>query len=615
MCGIVGLAGPLESSTLRHKVEQMNSAQRHRGPDEDGQWVGSHLALAMTRLSIVDLKSGSQPMQTEGKENVLVFNGEIYNHNALRQDLEAAGHSFKTRSDTEVLLRILETQGKDGLQKLNGMFGLAFYNKGANSLFLARDRLGIKPLYYAFIEGVFYFASEIKAILQALPKKPDLNLASLNHYLSRRYVPGPETIWQGIYKLQPGHHLTLDLQTLTPQLGCYWDQTDFVSQPHDSNRNYAQEFEDLFLDSVNQRLVSADVDVGILLSGGLDSSAIGAGMALNGHKSLHTFSVAFDEGGEYSELAYAKQVSDHIKCHHHEVVIGQKEFLDFLPEFVHFTDEPLADLAAIPTYYVSKLARDKVKVVLSGEGSDEIFAGYDLDKIYRKFLLLKKLQHLPGFILRQLPFSMAQTLADHPYEDILKANPGYISTYFAGSEKQNLWQEKYHHHLTSSQEWLKNMYTQASSQSLLDQMQTTYVRSWLVEDLLMKADKMSMATSLELRVPFLDHRMVEWASQLPLEHKVGRFGQLTTKKILRDFAAKHLPASIINRPKRGFPVPANGWLQGNLQGWAKDMLLDSKKSISLNFFEKKAVEQTLGSSSRNSWLLIILEQWLRANYD
>jgi len=617
MCGIVGIIGDLSHDNLHQKITAMNNAQRHRGPDEDGVHVDDGFAMGMVRLSIVDLTGGTQPIWTgdqDGQGNGIVFNGEIYNHKSLRENLP--DHiTFKTNSDTEALLHTIDQKGIDGLQDLNGMFGFAYYNANDNRIILARDRIGIKPLYYADIDGVFYFASEIKSIIKALPKKPEINMQGLSDFLTYRYVPAPNTIWKNIYKLQPGHVLNFDIKNHQYDISCYWNKTQFESEKSDSSRNYSQEFEELFLDSVNQRLLSSDVDVGIMLSGGLDSSAIGAAATLNGHKNLHSFSIAFEDGGDYSELPYAREVANHLNFTHHEITIGQKEFLEFLPEQAYHTDEPLADLASIPTYFVSKLARETVKVTLSGEGADEIFAGYNMDEIHKKFKLLKALSVLPPSVLKKIPVPMIKKLGRSGYDDFLTKNPSYISYYFNDDAKNSLWSHDYN--LESSDKHLNDLYSATASAHPIDQMQTAYVQSWLVENLLMKADKMSMATALELRVPFLDHRMVEWATTLPINQKIGQCPQYTTKKILRDFSTRHLPASIINRPKRGFPVPAMKWIKDDLNGWARDIIFGKNSSL-LHFMNRNALESLFDDLNKNSgkiWLLIILDHWLKAYHD
>ena len=374
MCGIAGLIGRFCADDGRRLAGRMNQALVHRGPDDAGIWSTDGFAFAMRRLSIIDLEGGHQPMWSEGTEGGgigIVFNGEIYNYRDLRRELEAKGKSFRTHSDTEVILRLYASEGVDGLARLEGMYAICLYDPRTRCVHLIRDRLGIKPLYYAEIEGRFFFASEIKAILAALDSRPAIDHRSLSHYLTLRYVPAPASIWEGICKLEPGHRLTVDLQAKSHTIHRYWS-LDINSSPLEAGRDYLGEFESLFLEAVEKRLVAADVPVGVMLSGGLDSSAVSAAAVELGHKAFNTFSVAFEEGGGFSELSYAREMAEHVGANHHEVVIGKDDFLGFLPDFVRFSDEPLADLASVPLYFVSRLARQHVKVVLSGEGSDEI---------------------------------------------------------------------------------------------------------------------------------------------------------------------------------------------------------------------------------------------------
>ncbi len=479
-------------------------------------------------------------------------------------------------------------------------------------MILIRDRLGVKPLYYYKDSAQFIFASEIKSILQALPERPKLNEQSLWDYLTLRYVPAPETIWDNIYKIQPGHYLEYDLQKNIIDIRKYWS-VDFHSQKNSKTRNYEKEFSTLFLEAVEKRLLASDVPVGILLSGGLDSSCVAAAAVELGHRNFHTFSVGFAEGGEFNELNYARQVAKHIGSTHHEIIINDKNFIDFIHEFVWFSDEPLADLASIPLYYVSKLARQHVKVVLSGEGADETLAGYNLDEFAKKLSILKLAQYIPKCLLKFSKKQSIQILAKHGYHNFLKSKPCYITSVFSEEEKKKLC---LFNGEQSTFEKIREWYSLTPSEEPLDQLQQAYCHSWLVEDLLMKADKMSMATSLELRVPFLDHRLVDWVAKLPHQWKVGNhYSGFSTKKILRHFARKRLPKEIIERPKQGFPVPAYQWLKKDLKDWANEELQGSHL---LSYFTKSEIEKTWCSAQAGSmkslhqiWNIIIFSQWLK----
>jgi asparagine synthase (glutamine-hydrolysing) len=623
MCGIVGVfqAGGKEAGA--EIVARMNATITHRGPDDHGSWAVDGAAVAMRRLSIIDLAGGHQPMVTDDGV-AIVFNGEIYNYRALRGELQQAGCRFRTNSDTEVVLNLYHHAGIAGLERLEGMFGICLVDTRSGEAHLIRDHVGIKPLYYGSQQGRFYFASEIKAILAGMPAKPDVNPQAISHYLTLRYVPGPDTVWDGIHKLQPGHRLTYSLNDGSWSIHRYW-QFRFASETPDAARDYEREFERLFLGAVESHLVTSDVPVGVLLSGGLDSSAVAAASVELGIHGLHTFSVAFRDGGEFSELPYARQVAEHIGAQHHEVMIDEREFIDFLEDFVWHTDEPLADLASIPLHYVSRLARQHVKVVLSGEGADEVLAGYDLEKLARQADQRQRaLGWVPRFLFRLgAGFARGQraltlkTMADEGWSGYLKAWGAHMTpNYWTDADKRAMWRNGLPSRETG--EIIRSWYAHASSPAPLDKMQQVGCQDWLVEDLLMKADKMTMANSIELRVPYLDHSLVEWAQTLPLRWKAGdRANGYASKYILRAFARKRLPREIIERPKQGFPVPAYQWLQGRLGQWAQDRLQRSDQTLG-RWIDKSQVLPALAAARNGDleaahkiWLLIVLDAWAR----
>jgi asparagine synthase (glutamine-hydrolysing) len=625
MCGIAGLWGDVGRADAERLVARMLAAIVHRGPDSGGVSAEDGFAFGTRRLSIIDLAGGDQPIwsgDTAGQGAGIVFNGEIYNYRSLRERLERAGHRFRTRSDTEVVLRLYLEEGLGGIKHLEGMFAFCIFDPNARRLHLVRDRFGKKPLYYGQFGGRLLFSSEIKAIIAILDAKPPLDHQALQHQLTLRYVPGPATCWQGIRKLEPGSTLTLELDSGRIDMRRYW-RLDFASEPIDLSRNYVAEFERLFLAAVEKRLLAADVPVGVLLSGGLDSSAVSAAAVALGHRDFHTFSVAFEDEG-FSELPYAREAARHIGSQHHEIVINQSQFLDALPEIVHFADEPLADLASVPLLYVSRLARESVKVVLSGEGSDELLAGYDFEQLARLLDHMRLVDRIP--MSRLLARGMAH-VAPGRWRHILSAYArggwsGYarergmhMTRVWSDDEKSSLWRSP---EPQRTDALVRSWYDEAKSVHPLDQIQQVYCHSWLVEDLLMKADKMSMAASVELRVPFLDHHLGEWAAKLPIEWKVGnRATGYTSKRILRAFAAKHVPASILNRPKQGFPVPAYEWLKGPLGGWAEQRLLATDAPIAA-LCHRQPIRQALGDArggnlhaAHQVWGLVVLDQWLR----
>ncbi|MEA2478758.1 MAG: hypothetical protein QOJ07_680, partial [Thermoleophilaceae bacterium] len=398
MCGIAGVSGAPSSDAALELAERMNAELVHRGPDDAGSWREGGDALAMRRLSIIDLQGGHQPMVAPSG-TAIVFNGEIYNYRRLRDELAGDGWEFRTGSDTEVVLALYELHGIEAVDRLEGMFAIALRDGARGRLHLVRDRMGKKPLYYTDGPGELLFASELKALLAGLPTRPALARQSLHDFLTLRYVPGPATVWEGVVKLPPGHRLEVDLRSGRRTLRRWW-RLVFDSAPDGGGADAAGEFAELFGAAVDDRLVAADVPVGVLLSGGLDSSAVSAAAVERGHRAFHTFSVGFAEGGDFSELGYARQMAEHVGAVHHEVVIGQDEFVAALPELVHMTDEPLADLATVPLHAVSKLAREHVTVVLSGEGSDEVLAGYDLEVLAAQIERLRPLRRLPAPLLR-----------------------------------------------------------------------------------------------------------------------------------------------------------------------------------------------------------------------
>jgi asparagine synthase (glutamine-hydrolysing) len=516
-------------------------------------------------------------------------------------------------SDTEVILRQYEAGGVEALSELNGMFAVAIWDGRDGSLTLVRDRLGVKPLYYYWDGRQLFFASEIKAILASGRITAEIEPRGIWDYLTFRYVPGPSSIWKHVYKLPPAHHLKISVDHPEPRLARYWDIPYADTVRRGDDELFDREFAALFTDAVNLRMV-ADVPVGVLLSGGLDSSAVAAAIAQAPGVRLSTFTVAFADSPETDERQYAREVASHVGAEHHEVVIDKSEFLDFLPKFVIAADEPLADLASIPLYYVSRLARERVKVVLSGEGSDEVLGGYNFDEAVRTWDTARRpgnefLQRLLGLFgngagaidLRQAPIPM------------------HMTNYMDSAGKRKLMPDLDY---PDSLDVIRDALARVDSREPLHQALYVYCQNWLVEDLLMKADKMSMTNSLELRTPFLDYRLVEWAARTPSWVKVGRDpdGQYRTKRMLRRFAQRHLPARIVDRPKQGFPVPVYGWLSDGLTSWAHDLIggTDARlrgwcaaEGIEVALTRGTSTDATILDRHR-LWNLIILELWLRA---
>ena len=625
MCGIAGYLNlDLTAEQRLPLLRRMCDAIRHRGPDDDGCFADASAGLGMRRLSIIDLTGGHQPLANEDGSCTIVFNGEIYNYAELRTRLQQRGHQFRTAADTEVILHLYEERGEACVQELNGMFAFAIWDTRRRRLLLARDRMGIKPLYY-FLDGPrLVFASEIKAILASDAVPRTIRDAAIWDYLTFRYVPQPATIWQNVHKLPPGHLLTFAADAPAPVVSRYWDlpYDDAAMQPQ-SDAVYDAEFARLFEDAVKLQL-HADVPVGVLLSGGLDSSAVAAAIAAAGVTRLASFSVAFADSPATDERPYARLAARHLGLEHHEVVIDQKDFCGFLPALVRHTDEPLADLASVPLHYVSQLARKQVTVVLSGEGSDEILGGYCFEQRARWWRICRQYQQLPA-VFRAAAGRVARlcgpaAAAAHAKLNLPVEHALNTMTHFLDSaEKRHLWPTA--PDCPDSLLAVRQELARPRTVLPLHRMLYTYCQSWLVEDLLMKADKMTMANSLELRVPFLDHRIVEWAARTPDWVKVGGgpAGGYTSKRILRRYAASRLPRAILTRPKQGFPVPVYDWLGGPLAPFASDLLSGQGCRLRRRF-AGPVVDQTIrsGTAARAPerdrhllWHLIILELWLR----
>ena len=597
MCGIAGfVAYPGSLDERRDLVERMGGAIRHRGPDDRGSYVDEDVALGLQRLSVIDLATGHQPMATEDGAIHIVFNGEIFNYREVRAALQREGESFQTQSDTVVILRQYRRHGLDGFTALNGMFAVAIWDRRTGVLHLVRDRLGVKPLYYFWNGQTLAFASEIKAILQLPQVERRVEPRAIWDYLTYRYVPAPATMWRGIFKLPAGHQLSI-ARGSEPRIKRWWDIPRALRPEAMTPAQSVDAFGTLFTDAVKLRMI-ADVPVGIMLSGGIDSSAV-ASVAVETHgRDLKTFSVAFSDSPGTDEREYAQAVATHLGTDHATIEIGQREFVEFLPDLVHYTDEPLADLACVPLYYVSHLARQSVTVALSGEGADEILGGYDFDRWWQARAALPDAER-------------RDVRADHV--------PPHMTNYMDNAAKRALFRGDAG--FPDSLDVVRGHLARAGDRHPLDQMLYLYCQDWLVEDLLMKADRMSMATSLELRTPFLDYRLVEWAARAPLSAKLGPddTGRWTTKRVLRDFARDRLPAEIVTRPKRGFPVPVYGWLSTTLKKYAEEMVLDPASHLA-TWFRAEALRELVtrgtdpGAAAHDRhrlWHLVVLEHWFR----
>jgi asparagine synthase (glutamine-hydrolysing) len=630
MCGIAGIvAAERLHPEDPARMAVMRDILAHRGPDDTGTYVDEQAALGHRRLSIVDLAAGHQPLANEDKTIWIVFNGEIYNHADLRPRLEAAGHTYQTRSDTETILHAYEQWGDACLEHLRGMFAFAIWDAPRRRLLLARDRLGVKPLYWAQAGGRLLFGSEIKSILESGLIRAEADESRLPELLSTRYLSGAETLFKGIHRLLPGHTLVFEQGHVA--IREYWDIPAGRSDERVasiSDQEAVQRFRELLEQAVRIRLM-ADVPLGMFLSGGLDSSAIAALMAGMIDRPLQTFSVAFKQRA-YSELDYARQVSTAIRADAHEVVIDEHDFFGALPRLIWHEDEPIAHPSSVPLYFVSELARQQVKVVLTGEGSDELLAGYAK---YPKALVNWRaaaaygvLPHplrkwIAGTIVPLLPQAVRR-YARRSFVSMERTPEAMFFDNFAAiglARQHDLLAARFTHSSPAQVYGPSRHYFDAlnGDSTMLDRLLYADLKTYLVE-LLMKQDQMSMAASIESRVPFLDHQLVEFAASLPPRLKLRGF---TTKWILREAVRSTLPADILTRPKMGFPVPFGVWMRGNWSGIARDVLLDSR-SRQRGIIEPAGVERLIAAHQSGAadgadaiWSLLNLELWYRTFID
>lgn len=588
MCGICGFTGQLVDR--EEYLRQMTEKITHRGPDADGYYLDDTLAMGFRRLSIIDLEAAQQPLYNEDKTLALMFNGEIYNYQALRQELQALGHTFSTNGDGETLLHGYEEWGADLLPRLRGMFGFAIWNIPEKRLFIARDYFGIKPMHYTRLaDGRLVFGSEIKSILAHPDVKKELNPAALDKYLSFQYSVPAETFFKDIYCLPPAHYLTYaDGQV---EITRYWEPT-FHPDESMTLEQAVDEIDRAFTDSVAAHRIS-DVEVGCFLSGGVDSSFVASYFA--GQKA---FTVGFDNGQHYNESNYAAELAKEVGIEHHVHIIGEEEYWEALPQVQYYLDQPLADPSCVALYFVSKLAAEKVKVVLSGEGADELFGGY---RIYHEPTSLRGYQKLPRFLRKAAAAVVSAIPFDFKGKSFLIRGSKTIEERFIGNA--NMFTQKEKAKLlrdipaTDPTDFTKEYYNRCRGLDDVTRMQYLDINRWMVGDILLKADRMSMAHSLELRVPFLDKEVFEVASRIPVKHRVAAG---TTKYAMRLAAERHVPESAATKPKLGFPVPIRVWLR-------EDAYYNKVKAA----FESPAARRYF----RTEELLRLLEQHKRGKKD
>jgi len=620
MCGICGIVNAQHDSLIEERVlRQMAQVIKHRGPDDDGFYVQGGVGLGMRRLSIIDLVTGEQPVTNEDNSLWVVFNGEIYNYKSLYADFVSRGHKFSTQSDTEVIVHAYEEFGVHCPKYFNGMFAFALWDEPRKRLLLVRDHLGIKPLYYWLGEDRIIFGSELKSIIQHPAVVREVDLEALDQFLTLEYIPTPRTIFKNIYKLPAGHRLVYqDGRHLVEK---YWDIPD-MDVPQDEN-TIQQMIIELVDDSVKMQLMS-DVPLGAFLSGGIDSSSVVAAMSIASPKPVKTFSIGFDDA-TYNELPYARAVAKRYATDHTEEILDP-DIVDLVERLVGHLDEPFGDFSIFPTYLVSEVARRQVKVVLSGDGGDELFGGYDtyvaqaMDRYYQYLPNGMRQNLLPGLMTRVAPRPGKKGVINKAKRFIEGAAlpPSLQHTrwmmFISDEDRTNLYQPELRASLNGqgTAEVLEGHFDQKAHWKPLAQQQYVDIKTYLVDDILTKVDRMSMSVSLEARVPLLDYRIVELAVNLPSRMKISK-GE--TKRILKKAMATRLPHDVLYKPKQGFSIPLKHWLRGSLKPMMTD-LLSPDKVRQRGYFNPECVSEWVEdhldgvqNHSHRLWALMVFEIW------
>jgi asparagine synthase (glutamine-hydrolysing) len=629
MCGIAGIVDWMGSDSTRPILERICGMLVHRGPDEAGFFSDPVAALGHRRLSIIDLSSGQQPMANENRTIWVTFNGEIYNFRDLRETLEGYGHCFATHSDTEVIVHAYEQYGPDCVRHFRGMFAFAVWDAPRRTLFLARDRVGKKPLFYALSGSQFIFASELGALVQhpGISRKP--NLLAIDDYLTYGYIPAPHSVYQGVHKLPPAHYLTYRLKETRSQpadlrVERYW-QLEYEPKQQFTEDQATEGFLEVLTEAVRLRLI-ADVPLGALLSGGIDSSVVVALMSQMTRQPVKTFSIGFQER-EFDELPYARAVAQRYGTDHHELVV-RPDALEVLPTLVRHYGEPFADSSAIPSYYVAKLTRQHVKVALNGDGGDESFGGYEryagslmADRLrqWLPSMVLKGIHGLAGLVLpRALSRRNRLSQTKRFLQAVAMPTPKrYLRwmTYLSPAQKKSLYTPEFTRQVTDhdANTWLLSEYdTIQKSCNALDTLLALDVRSYLPYDLLVKMDIATMACSLEARSPLLDHKVMEFAARLPSHFKIRR---RTLKYLLKKIAADLLPAENLHRRKMGFGIPVGTWMRHELRPLLEDVLA-SPRARTRSYFQLAPLRQMIAEHVQGKedhsyplWALLWLELW------
>jgi asparagine synthase (glutamine-hydrolysing) len=626
VCGIVGIVRADDSDVDQAVLRRMCEAIRHRGPDDEGFYLNGPAGLGLRRLAIIDLKSGQQPIHNQDRTAWIVFNGEIYNYRELRARLEKLGHTFYTNSDTEAIIHAYDRYGRDCPQHLRGMFAFAIWDERTQELFLARDRVGKKPLLYAEVKGQLIFASEFSALLLHPDISRDVEAEAIHYYLSYMCVPAPLTAYRAIRKLEPGHSLRWRKGNF--KIERYWEP-DFSTKLNISEEEAGERAIEILREAVRLRLMS-EVPLGAFLSGGIDSSAIVALMSQESSEPVKTFSIGFEEQ-DFSELQHARRVAEHVGANHHEFIV-RPDALEVLPTLVEHYGEPYADSSAIPTYYVARETRKHVTVALNGDGGDESFAGYEryaamrlaekyhkLPAVLRESLIEQAVEILPTSELRRSRLRDAKRFIQSANLPKVERYLRWVSV-FDAQAKHDLYSDNFRRETAGTRvaDLLEPWFGRANGAGIVDAALLTDIMTYLPNDLLVKVDIATMAVSLEARSPFLDHQVIEFAASLPEKLKLRG---LTTKYLLKRVLRRLLPSENLERRKMGFGVPIGHWFRGKLQPFLREILL-SERALKRGLFRPESVNQiverhTAGERdcANQLWTLLMLELWFQRFID
>ncbi|MBK8810529.1 MAG: asparagine synthase (glutamine-hydrolyzing) [Acidobacteria bacterium] len=624
MCGITGWinlksrVAPQDRAVLHAMCERM----KHRGPDSEGLWLEKDVALGMRRLSIIDLHTGEQPVYNEDRSVVVVMNGELYNFREVRADLEKRGHEFETHTDTEILPHLYEEYGEAMLDEINGMFAFALWDKRREKLLIARDRFGEKPLYYGVFDDKLIFGSELKVLLANPSVKTELNTDALRQFLSFDYVPAPASIYKSIYKLPAAHFLTVENGEIKTRR--YWNLTWKKDDPKSATfESKTAELRDLLADAVRMRLVS-DVPLGILLSGGVDSSTVAAFATRFSTEKVKTFSIGFDEDS-FDESKFARQVAKHLDTEHYEDKLSVEKAADLISEIGSWLDEPMSDGSLIPTFLLSRFVRKHVTVALGGDGGDEIFAGYPMYFAHKVANIYGRVPPIlrSGLIeplVNRLPVSNKNISFDYKAKrfvaaskfDLVARHHSYFGSFSISEQRRVLSKEILASTESDIYKGAKELLEICDATNEIEKMQFLDINYYMAEDILTKVDRASMAVSLEVRAPFLDPRVAQFAASIPLSYKLkGSKGKYILKKAVEPL----LPKGILERPKKGFGIPVADWLKGKLNPLMRDLLAPSRLKDQ-GLFDPDNVEKLIrehetgvASNHKQLWTLLVFQLW------